>query len=111
MDCISEAFTGQGQAVGGQENLKQVSAYGPLLSTFLEKYGASPDDFSRVVALCKDGYNVVLTPDVLEGVVMSIAQGTEPLDEAHQPMRLIVPSEESGKWAYGVTALVFEGRK
>ena len=108
-DCVSESFEGQGQAINGQENIKKVTAYGPLLADFVVAQGASLDQFTRVIAFCKDDYNVILTPEMLESdIVMSIAQGNNSLEERHQPMRLVIPSEESGKWAYGVTRLVFE---
>lgn len=106
LDCISQEYEGQGK--GGAS--KEVTAYGPLLSTFLAQHGRTPQDFSRVVVTCSDDYTVVITPQMLEEpIVMSIAQGKEPLEEWQWPLRLVIPSEESGKWAYGVASLVFEG--
>lgn len=100
---------GKGQGQDGESKAGTVMAYGPTLVRFLAEYGYEPTDFSRVVATCYDDYKVTLVGSSLEQtILLSIAQGKEALDERHQPLRLIAPSEESGKWCYGVVSLQFE---
>lgn len=111
LKCAQLTVDGQGKGQGqdGESKAGTVTAYGPTLARFLEGYGYEPGDFSRIVFTCSDGYKVTLLGDALDGtIVLSIAQGKKALDEHHQPLRLVVPEEESGKWCYGVTSIRFE---
>jgi hypothetical protein len=38
---------------------------------------------------------------------MSISNDKDALEEYQQPLRLVIPSEESGNWAYGVVSIDF----
>ena len=40
-------------------------------------------------------------------VILSVANGTEPLEEYQQPLRLVIPGGNSGNWARMVTEMVF----
>lgn len=109
LKCSQLSVEGQGKGQGGESKAGVVTAYGPTLARFLEAYDCEPSDFARIVVTCSDGYKVTLHGDVLEQtVLLSIAKGKSPLDEAHRPMRLVIPSEESGKWCYGVASIEFQ---
>lgn len=109
LKCSQLTVEGQGKGQGGESKAGTVTAYGPTLARFVEKYGFEPTDFARIVVTCSDGYKVTLLGDMLnQTVILSIAQGKSPLDEGHQPMRLVMPSAESGKWCYGVESMEFQ---
>lgn len=100
--------SGKGQGQDGQSKAGIVEAYGPTLARFLAAYGYEVSDLSRVVVTCSDGYKVTIHGDMLEGVILlSVAQGKAALDDYHQPLRLVMPAEESGKWCYGICRIDF----
>lgn len=96
-------------AVGATAKAGTVHAIGPLLSTFLEQYGASMADFDRIRFLCKDGYRSVLKDEYLTEyeVVLQLALSDGPLTGEQQPLRALIPEAESSYWAYGVTTIEF----
>lgn len=109
LKCSQLTAEGQGKGQQGESKAGTVTAYGPTLERFLEVYGFKPTDFDRIVVTCSDGYKVTLHGDMLEGaVLLSIAQGKGALDEFHQPLRLVMPAQESGKWCYGIERIDFE---
>lgn len=100
--------SGKGQGQDGQSKAGVVAAYGPTLARFLAAYGYEVSDLSRVVVTCSDGYKVTIHGDMLEGIILlSVAQGKAALDDYHQPLRLVMPAEESGKWCYGICRIDF----
>lgn len=103
MKCVSRTDTGATAKAG------TVNAYGPLLETFVGKYGYTTDDFSRVTFKCRDSYEVSLKEEYLTDydIVLSIASGSEALPEKEQPLRILVPEAESSKWAYSVERIEF----
>lgn len=107
LDCVSRTATGATAKAG------TVSAYGPLLDTFLEQYGCQASDFYKIRFLCADEYKTVLKDEYLTDyeVVLSIAAGDEPLSETCQPLRLLIPEAESSMWAYSVIRIEFEREK
>ena len=40
-------------------------------------------------------------------VILSIARGSEPLEDYQQPMRVVIPGGESGNWVRAVTTIEF----
>lgn len=109
LKCSQLTVEGQGKGQGGESKAGTVTAYGPTLARFVEEYGFEPTDFARIVITCSDGYKVTLLGDMLnQTVILSIAQGKSPLDEGHRPMRLVMPSAESGKWCYGIESMEFQ---
>jgi hypothetical protein len=109
LDCVNMTVSGQGKATdSGADNTKTVSAYGPTLATFLAAYDEEPENFGRIIFNCKDDYSVVLKDSQLtQQVIMSISNDKDALEEYQQPLRLVIPSEESGNWAYGVVSIDF----
>ena len=109
LECINLAAESDGRGEQGESKAGRVEAYGPTLETLLARYDAKQTDFSRIVVSCLDGYDIALHGDSLEGqIVVSIAQGKDALDEWHWPARLVIPSESSGMWCYGVEIIDFQ---
>ena len=104
MDCVKRSDTGRSEKAG------TVKAYGPLLSTFVGKYGYEMADFSKVRFICKDQYKVVLQDEYLTDyeIVLSVASGSDPLAEAERPLRILIPEADSYRWAYSVERIEFE---
>ena len=104
LECVSRT------AVGATAKAGTVRAYGPLLDTFLARYGYSASDFYKIRFLCADEYKVVLRDEYLTDyeIVMAVAYRDGPLPEEMRPLRLLIPEAESSKWAYAVTRIEFE---
>jgi hypothetical protein len=108
LDCTGASATGSGSGQMGESKAGTVKAYGPYLEDFLALYGCSMDDFRRIRVMCKDGYSVILRPELLEGEpILSVADGKEALSAYQRPLRLVIPGEETGKWAFGVLRMEF----
>ncbi len=103
MDCVSDVAVGQTEKAG------TVRAYGPTLETFVENYGRSLDEFYSVEFIAYDGYESTLgraTWDKYE-VILSVSEGNQPLEDWRQPMRVVIPGADSGRWIYGVGRIMF----
>lgn len=100
-DCISDKAVGKSQKAG------TVEAYGPTLDTFLNSYGVSTDELYSIKFIAKDGYVVTLGKLTWDkyNVILSVAAGSKPLNDYHQPLRLVIPGGDSGNWTYGVTEI------
>jgi hypothetical protein len=108
LDCTGASASGSGSGQMGESKAGTVKAYGPYLEDFLALYGCSVDDFRRIRILCKDGYSVTLRPELLEGEpILSVADGKDALSAYQRPLRLVIPGEETGKWAFGVLRMEF----
>lgn len=97
-------------AQGKSEKAGTVSGIGPTLDVFLEAYGdgATRDDFKQVKFYASDEYTTVLVKTLEEKeIVLSIANGREALEEWQQPLRIVIPEEDSGKWIRLVTEIEF----
>ena len=104
MECVSATAKGQTQKAG------TVTAYGPTLETFVEQYGHTLDDFKSLHTIAKDDYVVTLGRVTWDehDVILSIANGSKPLTEKHQPLRLVIPGGSSGNWTYSVVEMEFK---
>lgn len=82
---------------------------GPSLKTFLKHYGYSVTDIAKVRFICSDDYKVVLAKQSLENydIILGIAEADGPLSEKRRPLRMIIPGQDSAKWAYGVVRIEF----
>lgn len=103
MDCVSGSDTGSSDKAG------TIEGYGPTLDTFLAEYGKKRTDFSKVKFMGKDGYIKTIWGEMLEEkeIVLSIANGEEPLKDNETPIRLLVPGADSSYWVYGVNEIEF----
>lgn len=86
-----------------------VQAYGPTLATFLAEYGKAVEEFYSVKFTAKDDYTVTLGRQTLENddVILAISRGSKPLYEDQQPLRILIPNADSGKWTYMVNQIEF----
>ncbi|MDR0916852.1 MAG: molybdopterin-dependent oxidoreductase [Oscillospiraceae bacterium] len=87
----------------------KASDVGVTLVDFLAHYGKSPADFKYIRFYAYDKYQITLggakyTDDV---VLFALASHGKPLDEALQPMRLIIPTAETNQWIYGIVRIEF----
>ena len=96
-------------AVGQTQKAGTIAGVGPDLETFLAQYGHTASDFKKIRILCADDYKVVLRREYLTDyqIILAICRTHSALPAAQQPMRLIIPDGESGKWAYAVTEIDF----
>jgi hypothetical protein len=103
LPCVTRSATGATAKAG------TVKAVGPLLDTFLEKYGKKASDFDRVRFIAADAYRVVLRDEYLTDyeVVLSVAEGGDPLPESERPLRVLIPEAESSMWEYACVRIEF----
>ena len=95
---------------GGTEKAGTVSAVGPTLETFLAEYGKTLSDISLVRFFASDAYRITLRQQTLQksNIILSIANGAEPLPASQRPMRIFSPDLESNQWIYAVIRIEFE---
>jgi DMSO/TMAO reductase YedYZ molybdopterin-dependent catalytic subunit len=103
LDCESQSATGKTQKAG------TVHGVGPTLDTFLAQYNKKQTDFQKIIFRAKDGYTITLGPQDFKKhtIILSLANGKEPLSEQEAPLRLLIPGAESGKWVRMVTEIKF----
>ncbi|MEA4966050.1 MAG: hypothetical protein VB055_09545 [Oscillospiraceae bacterium] len=103
MKCVSATATGNSAKAG------TVNAYGPTLATFVGLYGKSMDELESVRFLAGDDYDVLLGPVTWKDhdVIFSISNGGDPLEASQQPLRIVIPGVNSGKWVRMVTRIEF----
>jgi hypothetical protein len=108
LECVSIVASGTGSGGQGQSKAGAVAAYGPSLESFLASQGRSLSDFARIKIYCKDGYVVILRPELLEDqVILSLANNKNALEPYQRPLRMVIPGESTGKWAFGVLRMEF----
>lgn len=86
-----------------------VQAYGPTLETFLSSYGKSVEDFYSIKFSAADDYDVTLGRQTFQKqeVILSVANGSKALYKEQQPLRVIIPEVDSGKWIRMVNKIEF----
>jgi hypothetical protein len=104
LDCVAMDESGKTEKAGS------FSIVGPLLDTFLAQYGKSRSDFQKIRFFASDEYRITLKDKYLaddKTIVLSIANGNDPLSEGHQPLRLFIPKVQSSYWIYAVIRIEF----
>ncbi|MDR2296384.1 MAG: hypothetical protein LBD95_06250 [Clostridiales Family XIII bacterium] len=103
LPCVTRSATGATAKAG------TVKAVGPLLDTLLEKYGKKASDFERIRFIASDAYRIVLRDEYLTDyeVVLSVANGKDPLPASEQPLRILIPEAESSMWEYACVRIEF----
>lgn len=103
LDCETGSATGKTQKAG------TIYGVGPTLDTFLAQYNRKQTDFSKIIFTAKDGYYTSLSSRSLEKyvIILSLANGGEPLSENEAPLRLVIPEAESNRWVRMVTTIEF----
>lgn len=103
LTCVSK------KAITGQSKGNSDEAMGPLLNTFLKKYGKKQENFEKIIFSGKDQYKVTLKQEMLQkyDVILSLARGKEPLGEEQAPLRIYLPGADSAYWARMVGRIEF----
>lgn len=103
LECEAATTAGRSEKVG------TIAAVGPLLSTFLADYGKTVGDFTTIRFIASDGYRTVLKGDYLTDydLILSVAEGNNPLPSEQRPLRLVIPNAESNMWIYSVIRIEF----
>ncbi len=96
-------------ATGATQKAGTVCVTGVTMEDFLAYYGVLPEAVQKVRFWCKDGYKVFLKQKTLTeyDILLGIAEQDGPLEEKRQPLRVLIPGEDSGKWAYAVIQIDF----
>lgn len=91
------------------DKIGKVKATGPELDTVLGSFGASKDDFSKIIINGSDEYDVKLLKDYFTEHEIYLAFGIngEPLDEESIPCRIIIPKSDSAYWVRMVESIEF----
>ena len=91
------------------DKIGKVRATGPELDTVLEQFGASKDDFSKIIINGSDKYDVKLLKDYFteHDIYLAIGIDGKPLDEESVPCRIIIPESDSAYWVRMVTSIEF----
>lgn len=107
MKCISATSQGNSDKAG------TVEAYGPTLETFVSSYGHSLSDFRYVRLSASDGYDVTINQLVWDSydIILSVSNGTKPLEERQRPLRVVIPGYDSGKWVRLITKIEFSSKE
>ncbi|MEL7567862.1 MAG: molybdopterin-dependent oxidoreductase [Dehalobacterium sp.] len=99
-------------AVSNRANGEQVKVKvtGPLLDTFLKKYGKSQQDFSLIRFSARDRYSIAVPADILRNrdIILAFMDQGEPLVEADRPVRVIIPGERAMYWVRMLNRIDFE---
>lgn len=103
LKCVNESQTGRTAKAG------TVNAVGPTMDTFLEKYNKKQTDFSKIKFYAKDKYNVYLWNEELQEktIILSVANGDDPLSDNEKPLRILIPGVESSRWIRMVNKIEF----
>lgn len=102
MKLTKKTVTGKSAKAG------TITAVGPTMNTFLKQYGKTVADFKEVKFYAADNYSVALLETFQQKtIILSLANGKETLKDTHQPLRVVVPGEDSSKWIRGVVKIVF----
>lgn len=103
MDCVTKKTESTSDKIG------QVRATGPWLSTVLETYGCSQEDFSKIKIYGKDDYDISLYRDFLQENKILLAFGIDgqPLNGEDRPVRIIIPGSDSAYWVRMVSKIEF----
>lgn len=103
LDCVSATARGNSDKAG------TVQARGPLLRTLAESRGRSLDEFYYVRFSASDNYDVTINALVWDAydVILSVSNGSKPLEERQRPLRVVIPGYDSGKWVRLVTEIRF----
>jgi len=86
-----------------------VTATGPLLDTFLQKYGKTQKDFTSIRFSAKDKYSIAVPENVLQNrpIILSYINDGKPLPDEWQPIRIVIPGERAMYWVKDMVRMDF----
>ena len=99
--------THQGELAEG-EKPELGRAIGPTLDEFLKQYGKTTEDFRSMKAYDERGNSTAFVRTMKEKtIVLSVANGRQPLGEKEAPLRIAVDGEDPGEWSGWIRRIVF----
>jgi len=102
MKISKQTVTGKSQKAG------TFTGVGPTMAVFLAQYGETVSDFKQVKFYAEDDYTIVLVASLQEKtIILSVANGSDPLKDNQQPLRIVIPGEDSSKWIRNVVKIEF----
>lgn len=105
-----ENFSVTGESSSGTKTY--VKCIGPTMDTFLTALGEKKSDYSQVTFIGSDDYSTVFVKTFQDDeIILSIANGFRALESTQEPLRIVVPSEDSGKWIRSVTKIEFKAKR
>lgn len=104
------AVTRHAEAARSNGEKVSADATGPLLDIFLQQYGKTQKDFSRVRFTAKDRYSIAVPSDVLTNreIILSYSNAGKPLQDDMQPVRVVIPGERAMYWVGNLSRIDFE---
>lgn len=98
----------QGEVPEGQLP-EEGKAIGPTLETFLGKYGKKTEDFRAMRVYQENGSSKAYVRTMKEKeIILSVANGGDPLGEKQAPLRIAVRDEDAGEWFGWVRKIEFK---
>lgn len=89
----AEATRANGESV-------KLTATGPLLENVLQEHGKSIKDYKAVRLTAKDGYSIVVPPDILNSrqIILAYDIDGKRLADEDQPVRVVILGERAMYW-------------
>ena len=105
-----KTVTKHAEAPRSNGDIVKVDATGPLLDTFLEQYGKTQKDFSRIRFTARDQYSIAVSAEVLgtRQVILAHQDKGLPLEDEFEPVRVIIPEERAMYWVRNLVRIDFE---
>ncbi|MDR0596701.1 MAG: molybdopterin-dependent oxidoreductase [Clostridiales Family XIII bacterium] len=107
-----DAVSKKTEATRSNGDIVKITAVGPTLATFLEKFGGGKQlaDFSSVRFSSTDGYSIAVPKEILakREVVLAYMDGNNAFAKDTAPLRSIVVGERAMYWARMVNKIEFE---
>ncbi|MDR1953324.1 MAG: molybdopterin-dependent oxidoreductase [Clostridiales Family XIII bacterium] len=106
LECVKEKV----ESTRSNGDKVKLTAYGPLLDTFLARYDKKQTDFTSIRFYATDGYAIAIPGEMLEKreVILAYMDGGKAFDQESKPLRVVVPGERAMYWAKMVNRIDFE---
>ncbi|OBR90763.1 oxidoreductase molybdopterin binding domain protein [Clostridium ragsdalei P11] len=104
-----DTVTKRGEATRSNGEEVSLKATGPLLDTFLSKYGKKQKNFTTIRFIAKDNYSIAVPSDILNSrqIIMAYIIDGKPLKE-DQPLHIVIPGERAMYWVKMLKQVDFE---
>ncbi len=88
----------------------KLKATGPLLDTFLQKYGRTQKDFTAVRFSARDNYSIAVPADILKNrqIILAYINDGRQLEAEDRPVRVVIPGERAMYWVRMLKRIDFE---
>lgn len=105
-----DAITKKAEAKRSNGQIVEVKITGPLLTSLVEKYGASLSDFNTVRFYGSDDYEIAMPSNILENddIILGYYDYGEPISSSDGPVHVVVPGERAMYWVRKLCRIDFE---